>query len=603
MANSWSSVSNIPGGVSPDTMILLTDGSVLIHNADNNVGAKDWYRLTPDSQGRYESGSWSGALNMANTRQFFASGVLMDGRVFAIGGEYSDAGGFTPLAEIFDPVTNTWSALTKPAAFNFINGDAVSCILADGRVLLGSPQSNRTAIWDPAIGRWTEAGLAFGASTKAGNNGEETWTLLPDGTVLTVQIAGIPAAEKYVPASDSWVSAGNTPGALTLANLTDPVTAMVIPINEIGPALTLPDGRCFFVGGTGRTALYTAPANPLQLGAWVAGPNLPADTSANKYNNANGNLQTVIDGPGALLPNGRVLFVGGNTVREISNGRVQFWSNPCNCYVYDSGTNGITGTITPLNPQPPSNNVDVWRARLLVLPTGQVLLSTQQSNTLTMLTVDPATAAPNAAWKPTITSAPAAMVSGDTYVLTGTQFNGLSQACSYGDDAGVSTNYPIARLTHITTNAVVYLRSFNFSSLGIATGATPQTTSVQVPIGVPVGQYNLVVIANGIASAPVLVILTNLAAATGRITFLRVHDVGTGWGPPSDFLDVEVVIVLDTLAGDAFGFQLRVDSEEDARRGMLDLLRDAFGRNNSVTIDYVKTGLRNGRILRVADLP
>lgn len=94
-----------------------------------------------------------------------------------------------------------------------------------------------------------------------------------------------------------------------------------------------------------------------------------------------------------------------------------------------------------------------------------------------------------------------------------------------------------------------------------------------------------------------------LAAATGRITFLRVHDVGTGWGPGSDFLDVEVVIQLDSVPGRGFGFQLRSDAEEAARRGMLDLLRDAFGRNGLVTVDYVKTGLRNGRIIRVADLP
>lgn len=94
-----------------------------------------------------------------------------------------------------------------------------------------------------------------------------------------------------------------------------------------------------------------------------------------------------------------------------------------------------------------------------------------------------------------------------------------------------------------------------------------------------------------------------LANAEGRITFLRVHDLGTGFGPPSDFLDVEVVVALDTLPGRAFGFQLRADGEEFAAHGMLDLLRDAFSRNSRVSIDYTRTGLRNGLILRVADLP
>lgn len=93
-----------------------------------------------------------------------------------------------------------------------------------------------------------------------------------------------------------------------------------------------------------------------------------------------------------------------------------------------------------------------------------------------------------------------------------------------------------------------------------------------------------------------------VAAAVGRIKFLRVNNVGTGWGPSTDFLDAEVVIMLDSMPGRGFGFQLRAGSDESVRHGMLDLLRNAFKRNSRVTIDYVKTGLRNGRILRVADI-
>jgi len=91
-----------------------------------------------------------------------------------------------------------------------------------------------------------------------------------------------------------------------------------------------------------------------------------------------------------------------------------------------------------------------------------------------------------------------------------------------------------------------------------------------------------------------------LTSATGVITLLRVHDVETGWGPPNDFLDVEVVIMLDTMPAHGFGFQLRPDLEETARRGMLDLLRDAFNHNWTVTIDYdINPGQTNGVIRRV----
>jgi len=37
---------------------------------------------------------------MANTRLYYASAVLDDGRVFVAGGEYSDAGGDTNKAEL-----------------------------------------------------------------------------------------------------------------------------------------------------------------------------------------------------------------------------------------------------------------------------------------------------------------------------------------------------------------------------------------------------------------------------------------------------------------------------------------------------------------------
>jgi hypothetical protein len=92
-----------------------------------------------------------------------------------------------------------------------------------------------------------------------------------------------------------------------------------------------------------------------------------------------------------------------------------------------------------------------------------------------------------------------------------------------------------------------------------------------------------------------------LLARTGTITFLRVHDVGTGFGPPTDSIDVEAVIKLNTAPTEAYGFQLRNDRHRPSHEGMLDLLRDAFFHNREVSIDYsIIPGRRNGVILRVA---
>jgi hypothetical protein len=90
-----------------------------------------------------------------------------------------------------------------------------------------------------------------------------------------------------------------------------------------------------------------------------------------------------------------------------------------------------------------------------------------------------------------------------------------------------------------------------------------------------------------------------VVATEGRLKLLRVHDVGTKYGPPTDVLDAEVIIQLDTEPDKAFGFQLREDDDEQARRGMLDTLRDAFNRGSRVRIEYTRTGCRTGTIIRV----
>jgi len=92
----------------------------------------------------------------------------------------------------------------------------------------------------------------------------------------------------------------------------------------------------------------------------------------------------------------------------------------------------------------------------------------------------------------------------------------------------------------------------------------------------------------------------DLLNTSGRIAVLRVHDVGTKYGPPADQIDVEVVVTLQNQPGKAFGFQLRGDGNQQARRAMLDLLRDAFAANLPVSMDYnITPGKNNGVVIRV----
>jgi hypothetical protein len=93
--------------------------------------------------------------------------------------------------------------------------------------------------------------------------------------------------------------------------------------------------------------------------------------------------------------------------------------------------------------------------------------------------------------------------------------------------------------------------------------------------------------------------MNSLQAAVGNITLLRAHDEGTGFGPPDDFLDAEVVVLLDSEPEKAFGFKLRTDADQPDAIGKLHALRDAFNNNRRVRIEFLRTGCRMGQIIRV----
>ncbi|HEU5249238.1 MAG TPA: hypothetical protein VFW15_04560 [Thermoanaerobaculia bacterium] len=78
------------------------------------------------------------------------------------------------------------------------------------------------------------------------------------------------------------------------------------------------------------------------------------------------------------------------------------------------------------------------------------------------------------------------------------------------------------------------------------------------------------------------------------------HERGSRYGPPTDQIDVEVVVQFRNRPNEAFGFQLRDDAEGPAREGMLGLLRDGFNHGWTVTIDYeISPGHHNGVAVRV----
>ena len=87
---------------------------------------------------------------------------------------------------------------------------------------------------------------------------------------------------------------------------------------------------------------------------------------------------------------------------------------------------------------------------------------------------------------------------------------------------------------------------------------------------------------------------------SGSLTFLRAHELGTGFGPDDDHIDVEVVAKIDAEPDHAFGLALRNDEPRPSREGMLGLLRDGFNQDWNTTVEYdLQEGRHNGILIRV----
>src|SRR5262245_1508595 len=456
LTGTWTQTTLAPTSIG--TMMLLSDGRVM---AQGGGVTKSWYQLRPDANGSYVNGTWTPLASMSLERLYFGSNILPSGKVFLVGGEYSGPSGtanWTNTGEIYDPVANSWSPIAPFPQSSF--GDGQTEILPDGRILAGYLSGTQTYIYHPATNSWTFA------ADKLHNdkNNEENWALLPDSSILSYDVwssiaEGIGHAQHYVPSTNTWVDAGIVPVALSSSALGF----------ELGPAVLLPDGRAFQIGANSNTAPSTLATN-----TWAARPTIPNGKGAD-------------DAPAAILPNGHVIFAADTPL----------FNGPTQLFDFDPVANTIT-QITSLPAQLVSDlSGPAFTDRMLVLPTGQVLFTTGTSNRVWVFTAD---GAPADAWRPAISSV--AQNADGTFTLTGTQLNGISEGAYYGDDAEMSTNYPIVRLTNSSGN-VFYARTFNWSNTGVMTGSTPVTTQFALPAGLPNGQYSLAVIANGIASAPI----------------------------------------------------------------------------------------------------
>jgi hypothetical protein len=142
-----------------------------------------------------------------------------------------------------------------------------------------------------------------------------------------------------------------------------------------------------------------------------------------------------------------------------------------------------------------------YEGRLLVLPSGNILW-THNSNDVQIYT--PTSTTFQSAWQPTISSVSTTLTVGSkNNLITGTKFNGMSQAVMFGDDYQAATNYPMVYIKNNSTTHKFYCRTHNHSTMAVATGSAIVSTEFDLPANIETGASILVVVANGIPSAPV----------------------------------------------------------------------------------------------------
>ena len=486
----WTPLTNQPtfladGAANP---ILLTDGSVLVQDA----GFPDWWRLTPDQSGSYINGTWTQVASLPATYSplYHSSAVLPDGRLIIEGGEFllsvdqtQFLARWTAQGAIFDPLANTWTPVAPPAFFTGFGpfpqtiGDAQSVVLANGTYMQSNCCSDgkESALLDARTLTWTQTGTG-----KFDEYDEEGWTLLPNGKVLTTDaFVGVPydpngtSSEIYDPATGAWSSAGSTIQPLWDSAAT--CGGEQFASFEVGPAVLRPDGTVSSTGanacGAAHTAIYDS-----KTGTWTAGPDFPDGLG-------------ITDGPAALEPNGKVLMMASPGV----------FNAPSTFVEWD-------GTALSEIPGPPNAAFDSsFFGSMVVLPTGQILLC-DFSNDIEIFTPTATPRALEAVERPIVVATPLIVHGGGSYEIFGFRFNGLSQGAAYGDDFQAATNYPLVRIKNLVTGHVSYSRTHDHSSMAVASNRLV-STHFDVPAGQEHGLSVLEVVANGVASPPVFVIV------------------------------------------------------------------------------------------------
>jgi Kelch motif protein len=276
----WTVTGSMKAGRASHAAALLRSGKVLVTGGDapgegGAQGSGPPYEAIASAE-VYDplSGIWTETSSMLVAGDSVTAIVLESGKVFVAPGRFErrfEPDVVTTPAELYDPVTESWSAIG-----GLIQRGGSATLLASGEILVVSGDSRGPQLYDPATGAWRRTGVM--TARREGH----TAALLASGKVLVVGgISNTTSAEIYDPATDRWT-------------LTGPMTASH---GEGASATLLRLSRVLVAGG---------------------GPPGPAGNSVDLYDPATARWTALeamaasrIFFTGTLLPSGTLLLAGG----------------------------------------------------------------------------------------------------------------------------------------------------------------------------------------------------------------------------------------------------------------------------------------------------
>ncbi|MEJ8815899.1 kelch repeat-containing protein [Variovorax ureilyticus] len=279
------------------TATLLRDGRVLVAAGNRKQALSSAELYDPSAN------SWTRTGNLARSRQAHSATLLPDGRVLVAGGFGTGGGNALSSAELYDPIRGSWS---QTGSLGQQRDSQTATLLRDGRVLVAGGEGqggslgalSSAELYDPVTGTWSLTG-SLGQPRK-----QHTATLLPDGKVLVAggeDVGGgaLASAELYDPATSTWSPTGSmsqarnayaaaqlTDGrvlavggfdgshALATSELYDPasgtwsMTGRLRQARDFHTATLLASGRVLVAGGTDGSDLFVTELYDLATGSW-----------------------------------------------------------------------------------------------------------------------------------------------------------------------------------------------------------------------------------------------------------------------------------------------------------------------------------------------